>query len=98
MLKMHMKVHEARVYVCDLCVKSFQNQFHLDKHRAKHNSPNASFFRCEPCELVFISNNDLRIHKRTHRNADRTTNLHSPAKRRTSDDNEPMWKFIKKNT
>lgn len=61
MLKMHMKTHEERVFKCQFCMKSFQNEHHLNVHVAKHNQISPTLFKCEPCDRTFVSANDLRV-------------------------------------
>lgn len=66
MLKMHMKTHEKRLLHCELCLKNFQNEYHLNLHMEKHNSVDSNSFKCEPCNRVFISANDLRVRLKGH--------------------------------
>lgn len=61
MLKMHMKTHEARVLQCELCLKPFQNEYHLNLHMEKHNNVDSNSFKCVPCSMTFISANDMRV-------------------------------------
>lgn len=59
MLRMHMKTHEVRLFKCEICLKPFQNEYHLNLHQEKHKT--ADSINCEICERKFISQNDLRV-------------------------------------
>lgn len=61
MLKMHMKTHEERSLRCELCLKTFQNEYHLSLHMMKHKKLSTNPFRCEPCNMSFISANELKV-------------------------------------
>lgn len=61
MLRMHMKTHEERCFKCELCLKMFQNQYHLSIHLAKHKRMEGKAFPCDRCGVTFVSNNDLRV-------------------------------------
>lgn len=69
MLKMHMKTHEVKTLHCSLCQKGFTNEYHLRLHMNKHKMRDDNTFKCEPCNHVFISANDLKV---------RGTPIHDP--------------------
>lgn len=64
-LKLHMKIHTEKVYVCKFCRINFSNQDELDDHNKMHNHEKP--FLCSECGARFVRNDYLTVHMRRHK-------------------------------
>lgn len=57
----HKKSHPSQTFMCDICGKSFHKMFLLNVHRRTHTGETP--YKCDLCDMAFISNGKLRLHK-----------------------------------
>ncbi|KAJ8311660.1 hypothetical protein KUTeg_011015 [Tegillarca granosa] len=57
----HKKSHPSQTFMCDICGKSFHKMFLLNIHRRTHTGETP--YKCDSCDMAFISNGKLRLHK-----------------------------------
>ncbi|XP_072761012.1 uncharacterized protein [Anoplolepis gracilipes] len=63
----HMKdVHDARLYICDVCGQDFRKRNELSLHLDDHVAKEEGDFQCEICNRIFSNLRLFRIHKRIH--------------------------------
>ncbi|EZA61757.1 hypothetical protein DMN91_004497 [Ooceraea biroi] len=63
----HMKsVHDARLYICDVCGQDFRKRNELSSHLDDHVAKEEGDFQCEICNRIFGNLRLFRIHKRIH--------------------------------
>lgn len=87
--KPDLKPQRARIFMCDLCPKSFPENFMLTRHKKIHSvsrqkPPKPAEFKCKVCDKSFPEKFRLNRHKQIHL-ADRPR----PAKAR-----EPKFKVF----
>ncbi|XP_059160390.1 zinc finger protein 569-like [Physella acuta] len=64
-IRKHMrKTTTPKLFVCDLCEKSFETEKHLTSHRDLHSKENC--FLCAYCDRYFNSSEDLELHSHQH--------------------------------
>ncbi|GJQ84223.1 hypothetical protein Trydic_g2891 [Trypoxylus dichotomus] len=63
----HVKVvHDARLYICDVCGEDFRKRNELSMHLDEHVAAEEGDFQCEVCNRIFSNLRLFRIHKRMH--------------------------------
>nr|XP_022900651.1 zinc finger protein 37 homolog isoform X2 [Onthophagus taurus] len=63
----HMKlIHDARLYICDVCGEDFRKRNELSVHLDEHVATEEGDFQCEVCNRIFSNLRLFRIHKRMH--------------------------------
>ncbi|XP_012265939.1 zinc finger protein ZFP2-like isoform X2 [Athalia rosae] len=63
----HLKnVHDARLYICDICSMEFRKRNELSIHLDDHVANEEGDFQCEVCNRIFSNLRLFRIHKRVH--------------------------------
>uniref|UniRef100_A0A0C9QG01 ZNF235_3 protein n=1 Tax=Fopius arisanus TaxID=64838 RepID=A0A0C9QG01_9HYME len=63
----HMKsIHEARLYICDICGLDFRKRNELSIHLDDHVAKEEGDFQCEVCNRIFSNLRLFRIHRRIH--------------------------------
>ncbi|KAH7123416.1 hypothetical protein B0J13DRAFT_531532 [Dactylonectria estremocensis] len=55
-----------RLYVCDMCRKSFRTHIGLNNHRRVHSAPSQQVYVCDTCQMPFKTNIGLKNHRRVH--------------------------------
>ena len=64
---LHVKnIHDARLYVCDICGLDFKKRNELSVHLDDHVAKEEGDFQCEVCNRIFSNLRLFRIHKRSH--------------------------------
>lgn len=63
-LQNHQKLHRAKEYKCELCLKTFWHKDSLNYHLKTHIGDKK--FNCEYCSMRFLLAHQLRIHRRKH--------------------------------
>lgn len=63
----HVKsIHDARLYICDVCGQYFRKRNELSSHLDDHVAKEEGDFQCETCNRIFSNLRLFRIHKRIH--------------------------------
>lgn len=64
---LHMRsVHDAKVYICDVCGDDFRKRTTLSAHMDEHVANEEGDFQCETCNRIFSNLRLFRIHRRVH--------------------------------
>ncbi|XP_015592351.1 zinc finger protein 37 [Cephus cinctus] len=67
MIISHLKtIHDARLYICDICGMVFRKRNKLSVHLDDHVAKEEGDFQCEICNRIFSNLRLFRIHKRIH--------------------------------
>ena len=71
--KLHKKVilpginDEDDLHQCSLCLKTFKQKYHLDRHEESVHFHNSNIvFKCHNCEKSFRRKDKLQNHEKTH--------------------------------
>lgn len=60
------QIHNARLYICDVCGQDFRKRNLLSAHLDEHVAAEDGDFQCEICNRIFSNLRLFRIHKRMH--------------------------------
>jgi uncharacterized Zn-finger protein len=63
-LNKHLKSHEKKDYICEICGKTFKNSYNLKQHVFAHKDTKG--FQCDLCEKSFKTRSNLVQHKYGH--------------------------------
>ena len=66
-LKRHMKVHETKLFHCEMCNENFSRQCALTLHNGRYH-PDIKIYKCKYCGLMLRTKDDQEVHQRTHLN------------------------------
>ena len=69
------RVHEKKIFSCEICTKQFTDRRKLTEHIIMHEGTDLAAYQCQLCTKTFPSNEKLNAHKRCHSNPkDKRTN------------------------
>lgn len=94
-LARHLTAHAGgRPYPCRLCPKSYLLSHHLTRHVRSHARYEAGSYKCNECDSVFASRDELIFHSAVHA----TQSLTCPLCKESFDDVEEVTAHIKSHT